>query len=84
VPTILWWFDMGNVYLELTGPPLDDGIHSMNRLVCRHTPDRVVMGSGQPQADAGCWWSDEDFISPGQADDNAQQLYPFHCSIPML
>lgn len=83
VPTILWWFDMGNVYLKLTGPALDDGIHAMNRLVCRHTPDRVVLGSGQPQAEAGCWWSDEEFVSPDQADDNAQRLYPFFRSIPL-
>jgi hypothetical protein len=83
VPTILWWFDMGNVYLKLTGPQLDDDIRSMNRLVCRHAPDRVVLGSGQPQAEEGCWWCDEEFISPDQADDNAQRLYPFHLSIPL-
>ena len=82
-PTILWWFDMGNVYLKLTGSQLVDGFHAMNRLVCRHTPDRVVLGSGQPQAEAGCWWSDEEFVSAGQADDNARRLYPFHRSIAL-
>ena len=81
--TILWWFDMGNVYLKLTGHQVQDGFHPLNRLVCRHTPDRVVLGSGPPQADADCWWSDEGFISPDQADDNAQRLYPFHRSIPL-
>lgn len=80
---ILWWFDMGNVYLKLTGHQVEDCLHPLHRLVCRHTPDRVVLGSGLPQADTGCWWADEGFISPDQADDNAQRLYPFHRCIPL-
>lgn len=80
---VLWWFDMGNVYLKLTGPSMEHNMHSMSQRVCRHTPDRVVLGSGEPHAEAGCWWSDEDFFSPDQADDNAQRLYPFFRSTPL-
>lgn len=77
VGQILWWFDMGNIFLKLTSVQVEDGSQVLNRLVCRHTPDRVVLGSGPPQAEDECWWSDTDFISPEQADNNAQRLYPF-------
>lgn len=83
IRTILWWFNMGNVFLKLTGPQMEDGFHPLNQLVCRHTPDRVVLGSGPPEVDTDSWWSDEGFISPDQADENAQRLYPFHLSIPL-
>ena len=87
ISTVLWWFDMGNVFLKLNGSQDGNSVHPLNRLVCGHAPDRVVLGSGQLNANADCWWSHEGLISPDLADHNAQCLYPFFAagrSVPAL
>lgn len=80
---VLWWFDIGNAYLKLTHVQVEAGPQSLNLLVCRHTPDRVVFGSGEAQVGADAWWFEERFISPDQADDNAKRLYPFFKNLPV-
>lgn len=80
---LLWWFDMGNAYLKLTGAQVAANPQPLTRLVCRSAPDRVVLGSGEPQANKDFGWSEGNFIPPDQADDNAKRLYPFFKSHPI-
>lgn len=83
VRQVLWWFDMGNAYLKLTHAQVETSPQALNHLVCRHTPDRVVFGSGEAPLSADEEWLEERFIQMAQADDNAQRLYPFFKHPPL-
>lgn len=83
VRQVLWWFDMGNAYLKLTHGQVETSPHALSHLVCRHSPDRVVFGSGELPVGADDGWLDERFIPPDQANDNAQRLYPFFKHPPL-
>ena len=74
---VLWWLDMGNAYVKFTCARMEQCRDQIYKQVCRSTPDRVVVGSGEPTPYVEALWMNEDFISPEQADSNAQRLYPF-------
>lgn len=74
---VLWWLDMGNAYIKFTCARMEQSPDPIYKQVCRSTPDRVVVGSGEPTPHLEALWLEEDFISAEQADDNAQRLYPF-------
>lgn len=74
---VLWWLDMGNAYVKFTSPLVEEHPGSIFELICRSTPDRVVLGTGEPTHHLNAPWLEDEFISPEQADDNARRLYPF-------